>query len=517
MEDLWVYLATLVAIYYVISKSSKKKKENLPPSPFPSLPIVGHLHLFKEPIHRNLAKVADRYGPLVLLHMGGRRILVVSSPSAAEECLNQKDVQLANRPELVISEIFGYKSTSMIWAPYGELWRNLRRVTAQELLSIHRLQLLAGIRCEEVKFLLRRINNEMIPGGGEWKTLNVKKFLFETVNNVMMRMIAGKRYYGEGDEDPEGRMFRHMFRLNEKMGEITTIGDFFPTLRWFSAWQEKTYKSVFKETDQFFQDLVDQHRRRMIEEGENFDSNRKGSSMIDVLLSLQKTDPELYTEETVKGLVLLLLIAGTDTSAATSEWALSVLLNNPDALKKAQKEIDQVVGHDRLVEESDLKNLVYLRCVIKETLRMYPVSPLLLHNSTKETDVIVGGYTIPRDTIVWINLWAIHNDPKVWKEPRKFKPERFYEEVALNKLGRSNNHNFSIMPFGAGRRSCPGESLAHRMVGMILSTLLQNFEWARLGEEEVEMAECVGFTMPKDNPLIAKCRRRKQNTVNLAM
>lgn len=195
-----------------------------------------------------------------------------------------------------------------------------------------------------------------------------------------------------------------------------------------------------------------------------------------------------------------MLIAGSDTTVVTTEWALSLLVNNPDVLEKAQIEIDNHVGQDRLINESDIANLPYLRCIIAETMRLYPAGPLLVPHESS-ADCKVGGYFIPGGTMLIVNLWAIQNDPKLWEEPRRFVPERFegFE-------GTRDGHKF--MPFGSGRRACPGEGLAMRMMGLVLGSLLQCFNWERIGKELVDMTEGPGLTMPKLRPLVVRCQPR---------
>lgn len=202
----------------------------------------------------------------------------------------------------------------------------------------------------------------------------------------------------------------------------------------------------------------------------------------------------------LKKIVQVLLSAGTDTSAGTMEWAMSLLLNNPRVLKKAQTEIDKCVGYDRLIDESDLAKLPYLRCIINETLRMYPAGPLLVPHESSE-DCLVGGFKVPRGTTLLVNLWAIQRDPKIWEDPNTFKPERF-EGIEGVRDG------FRFMPFGSGRRGCPGEGLAMRVVGLALGSLIQCFEWERIGEEMVDMSEEAGLTLTKARPLQANCRPR---------
>lgn len=196
-------------------------------------------------------------------------------------------------------------------------------------------------------------------------------------------------------------------------------------------------------------------------------------------------------------------MAGTDTSAGTIEWALSLMLNNPLILKKAQHEIASQVGYDRLIEESDLSYLPYLRCIVYETLRLYPAAPLLVpHESSKMC--VVGGYTIPRGTMLLVNVWAIHNSPDYWAEPEEFRPERF-EGVEKD----DEQIKYKFMPFGLGRRACPGEGMAMRMVGLTLGSLLQCFEWKRPGHELVDMNVKNGLSMPKAKPLRANCLPNK--------
>ncbi|XP_058006183.1 cytochrome P450 81Q32-like [Hevea brasiliensis] len=194
------------------------------------------------------------------------------------------------------------------------------------------------------------------------------------------------------------------------------------------------------------------------------------------------------------------ILAGTDTSAATLEWAMSNLLNHPGVLEKAKAEIDAEVGQGRLIDESDLSKLPYLQAIITQTLRLYPVAPLLIPHMSSE-NCSVGGYDVPKDTILLINAWAIHRDPEVWDDPEGFKPERMLE----NGTGIDS---CKILPFGMGRRACPGMGLANRVVGLTLGSLIQCFEWKRVGVEEIDMMEGTGITMPKAHPLVAMRKPR---------
>ncbi|KAM7514381.1 hypothetical protein LguiA_003964 [Lonicera macranthoides] len=222
--------------------------------------------------------------------------------------------------------------------------------------------------------------------------------------------------------------------------------------------------------------------------------------LLDTMLSLQESEPEYYTDDIIKGNILTLLLAGTDTSASTIEWAMSLLLNHPEVLEKTRAELDNNVGQDHLVDESDLSKLPYLQCIVNETLRLFPAAPLLLPHLSSD-DCTVGGFDIPRGTMLLANAWAIHRDPKVWDDPTNFRPERFES---------GQNEGYKFVPFGMGRRQCPGAVLANRVVSLSLAALIQCFEWERVGNELVDLSEGKGLTMPKEKPLVAMCKPREE-------
>ncbi|GFP82747.1 isoflavone 2'-hydroxylase [Phtheirospermum japonicum] len=497
MEILYLFsFLSLLAFFHILVPFYLRKLQKLPPSPPFSLPLIGHLYLFKPPLHRTLAKISNKYGPILLLRFGSRPVLIVSSPSAAEECFTKNDVVFANRPRLLAGKHIGYNYTNLVWAPYGDHWRNLRRIASVEVLSTHRIQTtFAATRRNEVHLLVERL----LRGGtseDEYRVNEMKTAFFEMMLNIMMRMIAGKRYYDDSGNLKEAGEFKEIVEETFQVSGATNIGDFLPMLRWFGINNlEKRLQVVHAKRNSFMQDLIDEHKILIKGcEGE------RAKTLIDVLLSLQQTDPECYTDEYVKGMILVMLSAGTDTSVATMEWAMSLLLNNPDTLIKAQTEIDSVVGHSRLVDDSDLSHLPYLHGIINETLRMCPAAPLLVPHEAS-ADCTVGGYRVPRGTMLLVNVWAIQNDPNLWDDPRTFKPERF-----LNLQGQRDG--CVLMPFGYGRRGCPGENFAMRVVGLTLASLVQCFEWERVDGEMVDMSEGPGLTMPKARPLVAKCRPR---------
>ncbi|RVW67716.1 Cytochrome P450 81D11 [Vitis vinifera] len=430
--------------------------------------------------------------------------LIVSSPSVAEECLTKNDIVFANRPQLIAGKYIGYNYTSLIWANYGDHWRNLRRISTLEILSSSCIQMLSGIRADEVRLLVLWLLEH------ENQTVNMKAMLFEITTNVMMRMIAGRgimagAWRSGGEETVK---FREIMADTIRLGDMSNIGDYLPMLRWLGVkGKEEGLRELQRKRDRFMQSLIEEHRTRIAKDKESSSSccngddgeKKKKKTMIEVMLSLQEKEPDYYTDLIIRGLMLALLGAGTDTTATTIEWTLSLLLNNPHALKKAQMEIDNHLGDNHLIQESDLNQLPYLHCIIKESQRMHPVGPIIPHESSGECTV--GGYRIPHGTMLLVNVWAIQNDSRVWEEPRKFTPERF-EGMELEK------HGFRLMPFGSGRRGCPGEGLAVRMVGLVLGSLIQCFDWESVGEGMVDMSEGTGLSLPKAQPLLVRCRHR---------
>ncbi|XP_065859418.1 cytochrome P450 81Q32-like [Euphorbia lathyris] len=488
-----IYLIVLFFTLYVITNHFLIKIRNFPPTIFPMIPIIGHLHHLKKPLHRFFSHLSEKYGPILLLQLGHRRVLLVSSPSLAEECLTKNDLIFANRPNILIGKHLGYDCTSIAWAPYGSLWRSLRKLSSVEIFSSQRLQLLSNIRNDEVRSMISRIYNN------KDGIVDLNAIFFELMLNVMMRMISGKKYYGANVEEAEEvERFRKIVTETFFLAN-TNMGDYLPWLGAIKG-EGKKFEEVRQKRDGFIQYLIDEHRKRMASDSP-CQNDERNATLIPVLLSLQKSDPDgFYTDGTIKSLLLTLLGAGTDTSSSTMEWGMSLLVNNPEILKKAQNEIDTVIGHDQLMTESDVSRLPYLQCVINEVMRMYPATPMLLPHESSE-DCYVGGYRVPRGTMLIVNAWAIQNDPKVWEEPKKFKPERF---VGFNAI----KDGFKLMPFGVGRRRCPGDALALRIIGFSLGSILQCFDWERVGQEMVDMTEGFGLTMPKAEPLRVKCKPR---------
>lgn len=293
---------TLVLLLFIKFLLFSKNRKNFPPSP-PSLPFIGHLYLFKNPLHRALARVADRYGSVLLLHFGSRPVLVVSSPSVAHECFTTNDITFANRIHLPSSKYVSNGNTNLGLgsSDYGPYWRNLRRIATIDVLSNHRLLSSSDVRAAEVRLLARQLFQKCKAGTEGFEKVELKSRLFELALNVMMMMIAGKRYYiDEVEVAEEARQFRETVEETFMVGGATNLRDFLPVLRWFDYQMKKKLVRLQKARSEFMQRLIDAERKESEEEG---GERKKKTSMIAHLLSLQKTDPENYTDQAIKGLI----------------------------------------------------------------------------------------------------------------------------------------------------------------------------------------------------------------------
>jgi len=274
-----------------------RKLKNLPPGPS-SIPILGNIHQLKHPLHRTLHTLSQKYGQVFSLRFGSRFVVVVSSPSVVHECFTKNDTILANRPPLLAGKHIGYNYTAVTVAPYGDHWRNVRRIISLDVLSTHRLNSFLRIRKNEIMKLMQTLARSSSSSDG-FARVELKTKLSEMTFNTIMRMISGKRYYGEDcdvSDEEEAKMFREMIKEMISVGGSSNPGEFVGVLRWFDfGGYEKKLKNIARRFDGFLQGLIDEHRRK----------KEKGNNMIDHLLKLQESQPEYYTDQIIKGIVLV--------------------------------------------------------------------------------------------------------------------------------------------------------------------------------------------------------------------
>lgn len=428
----------------------------------------------------------------MLLRLGRVPVLVVSSADAAREIMKTHDLIFANRPKSKIFEklVYDYKDVSM--APYGEYWRQMKSVFVLQLLSNKRVQSFRPVREEEVANLIADI--EGLLSSASPTTVNLGERFAALTNDVVCRVALGRKYGGK-------RFKAILMEFVELLGALS-FGDYIPWLAWVdrvSGLDERLDK-VAKELDGFLDEVVQEHvEKRMNCEG-GIDVQEGKEDFVDILLSIQKDSSVGFSIDkiTIKALILDAFAAGTDTTYTALEWAMTELLRHPNAMRQAQAEVRRIAGHKSSITEEDLDQMCYLKAVIKETLRSHPPIPLLIpRESTQDTKVM--GYDVAARTRVIVNAWAIGRDPSLWDSPDEFRPERF-----LNSSINFQGHDFELIPFGAGRRGCPGIAFAIVVDELVLANLLHKFDW-RLpdGVGQLDMTESTGLTIHKKFPLIA--------------
>ncbi|XP_059445282.1 cytochrome P450 CYP82D47-like [Corylus avellana] len=500
---IFAFFLFLFFLLWILRRSQKSaRKKTLPPEAGGAWPVIGHLHRLggAKPAHITLGNMADKYGSIFTIWLGVHRAVVVSSWEVAKECFTTNDKAFASRPKAIATELMGYNYAMVAFAPYGPYWRHVRKIATLEVLSNHRLEMLKHIRESEVNTSVKEMYELCVKNRDMF--VEMKRWFGCTTLNVVLRMVVGKRFdHGAADEDEdEGnrrcqKALRDFFEL---MGTFVAA-DALPYLRWLDlGGYEKAMKRTAKDLDQALNGWLEEHKQRKVSGDQ---ANKEHQDFMDVMLStVTDDDQEIsnYDADTItKATCLALILGGTDTTTVTLTWALSLLLNNREALKKAKEELDVQIGRERQVKESDMKNLVYLQAILKETMRLYPAGPLSVPHESME-DCTLASYHIPAGTRLLVNISKIHRDPQVWSDPNEFRPERFLTtHMGVDVRGQY----FEFIPFGTGRRMCPGISFALQVMQLTLATLLHSFEIANPSDEAVDMTETVGLTNLKATPL----------------
>uniref|UniRef100_A0A803NDV2 Cytochrome P450 n=1 Tax=Chenopodium quinoa TaxID=63459 RepID=A0A803NDV2_CHEQI len=309
--------------------------------------------------------------------------------------------------------------------------------------------------------------------------VNLSEMLMDYTKDVLGRLVIERKLSGTGKDD--GTVFNKL--VNEVVSRL-------------NGWDLKADK-VYKELDQFFEKMISEHRDQLVDD----DNSERVKDFVDVLLNIHEDSNRFPIDrDTVKAIVLNMIIAGTDTSAILLEWTMSELLRHPQVMQQLLNEVRTIMGENVHVNDSDLEQMKYLKAVIKETLRLHPPIPLLIFRQpTQDTEIL--GYDVPAGRAVTINCWAIQRDPISWDEPEKFKPERF-----LISSTDFRGQDLQLIPFPAGRRMCPGISLAMANIEFLLANLLLKFDWTLPGGVDggtLDMSERFGISLSRNTLLFA--------------
>ncbi|VAH00768.1 unnamed protein product [Triticum turgidum subsp. durum] len=440
-QSLWLVLLLFLIIVYLATSSSRAEKlySKLPSPPF-KLPLIGHLHLVGSLPHVALRDLATKHGPdVMLIRLGVVPTLVVSSPRAAKAVLRTYDHLFASRPHSPVGDILFSGSTNIAFAPYGDYWRQLRKIVTTHLLSAR-------------KAVLGRLPRE-----------------------------AGRN-----------KMFRELLEINSKLLGGFILTDFFPSLARLDMASGKAVKQK-KIWDDLLDDLIDKHASKTVMDEDEQD-------FIDVLLSVQQ-DYGL-TKDNIKAILMDMFEAGTDTTYVSLDYAMAELMRNPRAMTKLQAEVRSCVTKGKeMVTEEDLASMSYLKAVMKEAMRLHPSGALLIpHLSVADCEV--EGYAIPSGTRLMVNAWALGRDPTCWENAEEFMPERFLEG-AMDAACDFQGNDFRFLPFGSGRRICPGITFAAVTFEIILANLIYHFNWELPeGSPGVDMTEEYGIDVHRKVKLL---------------
>nr|GMD32275.1 cytochrome P450 71A1-like [Ipomoea batatas] len=462
------WLSTIALI--LLAKYLRRRKLHLPPGPKP-WPIIGNLNLIGTLPHRSIHDLSLKYGPIMQLRFGSFPVVVGSSVEMAKIFLKTMDINFVDRPKTAAGKYTTYNYSDITWSPYGPYWRQARRMCLMELFSAKRLDSYEYIRSQELKSIL----GELYTASSAHKPILLKDYLSTLSLNIISQMVLGKNYLNESEgaivsPNEFKKMLDELFLLNG----VLNIGDSIPWIDFLDLQGYiKRMKALSKKFDRFLEHVVDEHNARRVAEGGSF----VAKDMVDLLLQLAD-DPSLEVKlerHGVKGFTQDLLAGGTESSAVTVEWAFSELLKKPE------------------------------QAIVKETMRLHPVGPMLAPRLCRE-DCKVAGYDIPKGTRVLVSVWTIGRDSTLWDDPNEFIPDRFIgNDIDVKGC------DFKLLPFGAGRRMCPGYSLGLKVIQASLANLLHGFNWKLPNDvtpDKLNMEEIFGLSTPKKIPLATSIEPR---------
>ncbi|OEL30836.1 3,9-dihydroxypterocarpan 6A-monooxygenase [Dichanthelium oligosanthes] len=499
-----------VALHHLIS--SWRLQSRMPPGPT-SLPVIGHLHLLQPPVHRTFQELASRIGPLMHIRLGSTHCVVASTAEVASELIRSHEGSISERPLTAVARQFAYDSAGFAFAPYNTHWRFMKRLCMSELLGPRTVEHLRPIRRAGTVSLL----GDVLASSARGEAVDLTRELIRLSNISIIRMVASTVPGSVTDEAQE------LVKAVAELVGAFNVDDYIALCRgWDLQGLRRRAVDVHRRFDLLLEEIL-RHKeetreaRRLLALGGDHDDKKKmieaattkHKDLLDILMDKaeDKTAEVKLTRDNIKAFIIDVVTAGSDTSAAMVEWMLAELMNHPEALRKVVEEIDAVVGGDRIAGEADLPRLPYLMAAYKETLRLHPAAPIAHRQSSEE--MVIRGFTVPPQTAVFINVWAIGRDPTFWEDPLAFRPERFMPGGAAESLEPRGQH-FHFMPFGSGRRGCPGMGLALQSVPAVLAALVQCFHWATTtgggnqGVKQIDMDESDGLVSARKHPLVLR-------------
>ncbi|KAK2440971.1 cytochrome P450 71D11 [Trifolium repens] len=489
----FAYLFSFVLLTLMVQKIRKKKSYstfNLPPGPR-KLPIIGNIHnLLSSQPNRKLRDLAKKYGPVMHLQLGEVSTIIISSPECAREVMKTHDIHFATRPQILATEIMTYNNTNIAFSPYGDYWRQLRKICTSEVLSLKRVNSYQPIREEVLSNLIKWIASQ------NGSPINLTQAVISSIYTIVSRAAFGNKCN-------EQEKFISVVKQSIKVSAGFNLGDLFPSSKWVQqvTGLRPKLESFHRQTDQIFENIIKEHKVVEKHTKGKDDQGEVQEDLVDVLLKYEDGSNQDFslTKDNIKAIIMDMFGAGSETSALTIDWAMVEMMRDQRVMKKAQAEVRELFKTKGRVDENCINELDYLKLVVKETLRLHPPAPLLLPRECGQA-CDINGYRIPIKTKVIINAWAIARDPNYWNEPEKFYPERFIDSTIDYK-----GSNFEYIPFGSGRRICPGSTFGLRNIELGLATLLYHFDWklpTGVRSEELDMTDEFGVTMRRKDDLL---------------
>ncbi|XP_021856512.2 cytochrome P450 76AD1-like [Spinacia oleracea] len=481
-------LLLLPLVFTILFLTKLFTKSKLPPGPKP-WPIIGNIHMLGDKPHQAVAELSKTYGPIMSLKLGSNTTIVISSPEVAKEMFLNHDMTVSSRTVPHAGRASNHDKFSMVWLPVCPKWRDLRKVATIQLFTNQRLDTSQDVRHKKVKELVEYVQQCSQKG----LPVDIGKAAFTTVLNLLSNTFFSMDMASHTSS--KSQEFKDLVWNLLEIGARPNLSDFFPLVKNLDLQGVLKITRVYmNKLMKIFDDIIDERLK---------DQTEVKYDVLDTLLKLVENN-ELSLDD-VKHLLVDLFIAGTDTTSSTLEWTMTEILRNPETNIKAQIEVDKVLGKDESMQESDITKLPYIQAIVKETLRVHPPAPFLVpHKADK--DVQLCNYLVPKNSNIWVNVWSIGRNPSVWPNPELFSPERFLD----NDIG-FKGRDFELIPFGTGRRMCPGMNLAYRMTHLMLATLLHSFSWEYghgSSPKDIDMEEKFGITLQKVKPLLAFPFRR---------